>query len=95
MGNVWQAEADWDSLQPIVDRPGLGKISLFGPLLCTETERSGSSPGSRSVFNATIFSSLIKSQVNLTSSDPVIRDENPTAYDNQIRSDIFRHIQII
>jgi hypothetical protein len=34
-------------------------------------------------------------QVNLTRLDPVGRDENPTAYDNEIRSDIFRHFPII
>ncbi len=38
---------------------------------------------------------VMESQVNLTRSDPVGRDEKPTAYDNQIRSDIFRHFPII
>ncbi len=37
----------------------------------------------------------MESQVNLTRSDPVGRDENSTAYDNQIWSDIFRHFPII
>ncbi len=51
--NVWQVLAGWMDLQPVMGRPGLRKIDLLGPLICsTPAEGIKHSELSESISNA-------------------------------------------